>query len=44
VKLGYMLEKNDNDIHLAVRDSARNTMVVEFPDERCTERAQHRWR
>jgi hypothetical protein len=43
VKLGYKIEENDNDIHLAVRDSAGNTMVVEFPDERCTEGAQHRW-
>jgi hypothetical protein len=43
VKLGYKIEDNDNDIHLAVRDNAGNTMVVEFPDERCTEGAQHRW-
>jgi hypothetical protein len=43
VKLGYKIEENDNDIHLAVRDGSGNTMVVEFPDERCTEGAQHRW-
>ena len=43
VKLGYKLEENDNDIHLAVRDGSGNTMIVEFPDERCTEGAQHRW-
>jgi hypothetical protein len=43
VKLGYKIEENENDIHLAVRDSSGNTMVVEFPDERCTEGAQHRW-
>jgi hypothetical protein len=42
-KLGYKIEENDNDIHLAVRDASGNTMVVEFPDERCTEGAQHRW-
>jgi hypothetical protein len=43
VKLGYKIEENDNDIHLAVRDGSGNTMVVEFRDERCTEGAQHRW-
>jgi hypothetical protein len=43
LKLGYKIEENDNDIHLAVRDGSGNTMVVEFPDERCTEGAQHRW-
>jgi hypothetical protein len=43
VKLGYQIEDNDNDIHLAVRDGSGNTMIVEFPDERCTEGAQHRW-
>jgi hypothetical protein len=43
VKLGYKIEENDNDIHLAVRDGSGNTMIVEFPDERCTEGAQHRW-
>jgi hypothetical protein len=43
VKLGYKIEENDNDIHLAVRDKSGNTIVVEFPDERCTEGAQHRW-
>lgn len=30
-KLGYQIEKNDNDIHLAVRDNAGNTLIVEFP-------------
>jgi hypothetical protein len=43
VKLGYKIEENDNDIHLAVRDRSGNTIVVEFTDERCTEGAQHRW-
>jgi hypothetical protein len=43
VKLGYKIEENDNDIHLAVRGPSGNTMVVEFPHERCTEGAQHRW-
>jgi hypothetical protein len=42
-KLGYEIEPTDNDIHLAVRDSLGNTLVVEFPDERCTEGAQHRY-
>jgi hypothetical protein len=31
VKLGYKTEDNDNDIHLAIRDSTGGTMVVEFP-------------
>lgn len=42
VKLGYKTESNDNDIHLAIRDSTGATMVVEFPHEACTEGAQHR--
>jgi hypothetical protein len=42
VKLGYKTEVNDNDIHLAIRDSTGATMVVEFPHQSCTEGAQHR--
>jgi hypothetical protein len=41
-KLGFKLEKTDSDIHLAVRDAAGATMVVEFPDKGCTAGAQHR--
>jgi hypothetical protein len=41
-KLGYKTEVNDNDIHLAVRDSTGATMVVEFPNHACTAGAQHR--
>jgi hypothetical protein len=43
VKLGYKTEDNDNDIHLAIRDSTGATMVVEFPHHSCTAGAQHRW-
>jgi hypothetical protein len=43
VKLGYKTEDNDNDIHLAIRDSTGATMVVEFPHHSCTVGAQHRW-
>jgi hypothetical protein len=42
VKLGYKTEDNDNDIHLAIRDSTGATMVVEFPHQSCTAGAQHR--
>jgi hypothetical protein len=42
VKLGYKTEDNDNDIHLAIRDSTGATMVVEFPHRSCTAGAQHR--
>jgi hypothetical protein len=42
VKLGYKTEDNDNDIHLAIRDSMGATMVVEFPHHSCTAGAQHR--
>jgi hypothetical protein len=42
VKLGYKTEVNDNDIHLAIRDSTGATMVVEFPNQSCTTGAQHR--
>jgi hypothetical protein len=42
VKLGYKTEDNDNDIHLAIRDSTGATMVVEFPNQGCTADAQHR--
>jgi hypothetical protein len=41
-KLGYKTEDNDNDIHLAIRDSTGATMVVEFPHQSCTAGAQHR--
>jgi hypothetical protein len=43
VKLDYKTEDNDNDIHLAIRDSTGATMVVEFPHHSCTVGAQHRW-
>ena len=43
VKLGYKTEDNDNDIHLAIRDSTSATMVVEFPHHSCTAGAQHRF-
>jgi hypothetical protein len=42
VRLGYKTEDNDNDIHLAIRDSSGATMVVEFPHQSCTAGAQHR--
>jgi hypothetical protein len=41
-KLGYKTETNDNDIHLAVRDSTGATMVVEFPNHACTAGAKRR--
>jgi hypothetical protein len=40
-KLGFKLE-DDSDIHLAVRDSAGTTMIVEFPDPACTVGARYR--
>ncbi|HXM76563.1 MAG TPA: hypothetical protein VN971_07300 [Thermoanaerobaculia bacterium] len=41
-KLGFKIESNDSDIHLAVRDAAGATMIVEFPDFNCTQGAQRR--
>jgi hypothetical protein len=41
-KLGFKLETNDSDIHLAVRDATGATMVVEFPDPACTVGAKYR--
>lgn len=41
-KLGYKLEENDNDIHLAVRDASGATIVTEFIDRRCTAGAKRR--
>jgi len=41
-KLGFKIESNDSDIHLAVRDAAGATMIVEFPDYNCTQGAQRR--
>jgi hypothetical protein len=34
-KLGFKIE-SDSDIHLAVRDAAGKTMIVEFPNAGCT--------
>jgi hypothetical protein len=42
-KLGYKIEPNDSDIHLAVRDAAGKTMIAEFPDPGCTSGAQQRF-
>jgi hypothetical protein len=41
-KLGFKLEENDNDIHLAVRDSSGASIVAEFIDRRCTVGAKRR--
>lgn len=41
-KLGFKLEENDNDIHLAVRDASGATIVTEFIDRRCTAGAKRR--
>lgn len=41
-KLGFKLEENDNDIHLAVRDASGASIVTEFIDRRCTVGAQRR--
>jgi hypothetical protein len=41
-KLGFKLEPNDSDIHLAVRDPQGATMIVEFPDPACTAGARYR--
>lgn len=41
-KLGYKLEENDNDIHLAVRDASGASIVAEFIDRRCTAGAKRR--
>jgi len=43
-KLGFKLESNDSDIHLAVRDSRGATMIAEFPDFACTVGARYRTR
>ena len=43
-KLGFKLESNDSDIHLAVRDSRGATMIAEFPDPACTVGARYRAR
>src|ERR1700693_930079 len=41
-KLGFKIEPNDSDIHLAVRDAAGKTMIVEFPNAGCTAGAKKR--
>jgi hypothetical protein len=41
-KLGFKLEPNDSDIHLALRDAKGATMIVEFPDPACTAGARYR--
>lgn len=41
-KLGFKLESNDSDIHLAVRDAKGTTMIAEFPDPGCTAGARYR--
>jgi hypothetical protein len=43
-KLGFKLESNDSDIHLAVRDSRGATMIAEFPASACTVGARYRSR
>jgi len=41
-KLGFKIEPTDSDIHLAVRDSAGKSMIVEFPNAGCTSGAKKR--
>lgn len=41
-KLGFKIEPNDSDIHLAVRDGKGKTMITEFPNRGCTAGARYR--